>query len=89
MLKVNPKLKFLCNNFNGRWESYHRVFDGGVCELNENLINEKDLDKLYKKADELGKTQLFNSNSKDPAKLGRPPDPLRPSRFPTPVHTRW
>lgn len=68
MLKVNPKLKFLCNNFNGRWESYHRVFDGGVCELNENLINEKDLDKLYKKADELGKTQLFNSNSKDPAK---------------------
>ncbi|TNE53549.1 MAG: hypothetical protein EP338_11020 [Bacteroidetes bacterium] len=63
LLKEFPKAKFLTNNYNGQWKEHHQVFDGGIAELNEHLIEEKKLNELYHTADSLGKTQLFGSNS--------------------------
>ena len=63
-----PNIVFLTNNFNGSWNDIYKVFDGGIAEIKEELVNDKDLDSLYKVADRLGKTQMFtiateNSNT--------------------------
>lgn len=58
--KKYHKVRFLTNNYNGKWNPIYKVFDGGISELDEKYINVKDLDSIYAIADSLNKSQLFS-----------------------------
>jgi hypothetical protein len=64
--KINPRLIFLTNNYNGEWSSIYQKFDGGIAELESKKINDSILYKLYSTADSLHKSQLFTIPSRDP-----------------------
>lgn len=54
-----PKMTFLTNNSNGKWNKIYSIFDGGIAELDTSQVNADKLTSLYLQADKLNKTQLF------------------------------
>ena len=46
MLTINKDLKFLVNNYNGNWDDFLQVFDGGIAEINSSLLVDSTLNKI-------------------------------------------
>ena len=63
MLTINKDLKFLVNNYNGNWDDFLQVFDGGIAEINSSLLVDSTLNKIFAKAKRMNKTQLLTTNS--------------------------
>jgi hypothetical protein len=63
--KVYPNMLFYTNNYNGEWNKIYKTFDGGIAEIKENNINDKDLNSLYRTADLLHKRQVFTLASEN------------------------
>ncbi len=58
-----PKMLFLTNNSQGEWNNIYKIFDGGIAEINAKLVNNSDLDLIYKRADDNLKSQLLTINT--------------------------
>ncbi|WP_310557792.1 hypothetical protein [Flavobacterium sp.] len=63
--KVYPNMLFYTNNPDGEWNQIYKTFDGGIAEIKEIRINDTDLNRLYRNADILHKSQVFTLDSEN------------------------
>lgn len=57
---AHNNVKFLLNNYQGKWSDIYRLFDGGICEIEEKDIDYSLIDKTIDTAKKLGKDQKFD-----------------------------